>query len=182
DQALATGLVTGFAFGETLAEGQVGGNRDRSRERQTAATVYLGRLAADGYALGHVGAGRFDRDIERRLFAGDDARRGVFSAYSGSHTSLGIEAGRHQRLGEWRLTSYLGADHVRLRSDGFEERGSGFALRADPASLTRTQATAGLRASRDWRNLRLHAWSEWQQTLHASGFDVQASFTGIDSW
>ncbi len=182
DQAHANGLVSGFAFGRTQADGWIGGNRDRSRDRQTRASLYLGRLSGEGYAAGQLATGRYDRDIERRLFAGGDARRGVFSAYSGSYASLGIEAGRHQRLGGWQLTSYLGADHVRLRSDGFEERGSGFALRADPAALARTQATAGLRASRDWRKLRLHAWSEWQQTLHASGFDIQASFTGIDSW
>ena len=182
DRAHANGLVSGFAFGRTQAEGWIGRNRDRSRDRQTRASLYLGRLSGEGYAMAQLAAGRFDRDIERRLFAGGADRSGVFSAYSGQHASLGIEAGRHQRLGEWRLTSYLGADHVRLRSDGFEERGSGFALRADPATLARTQATAGLRASRDWRDLRLRAWSEWQQTLHASGFDVQASFTGIDSW
>ena len=182
DRAHANGLVSGFAFGETRADGWIGGNRDRSRDRQTRASVYLGRLSGEGYAAGQLATGRFDRDIERHLFAGGDARRGAFSAYSGSYTSLGVEAGRHWRPGEWQFTSYLGADHVRLRSDGFEEHGSGFALRAEPASLTRTQATVGLRASRDWRNLRLHAWSEWQQTLRASGFAIQASFTGIDSW
>src|SRR5690606_36530695 len=70
DQALASGLVSGFAFGQTRADGRVGASRDRSRGRQTAASVYLGRLSADGYALGHVSAGRFDRDIQRSLFDG----------------------------------------------------------------------------------------------------------------
>src|SRR5690606_28478246 len=182
DQTLAGGLVSGFAFGETRAEGWVGGNRDRSRDRQTAASLYLGRLWADGYAASHLAVGRFDRDIERRLFNGADPRAGVSSAYSGRYSSLGLEAGRHQRLGKWQLTPYVGADHVRLDNQGFEEWGSALALRAEAATLTRTQATAGLRASRDWRGARLHAWSEWQQTLQADGFDMQASFTGIDSW
>src|SRR5690606_39888370 len=92
DQALAGGLVSGFAFGETRGEGWVGGNRDRSRDRQTAASVYLGRLWADGYAASQLAVGRFDRDIERRLLNGADARAGVVSAYSGRYPSLGLEA------------------------------------------------------------------------------------------
>src|SRR5690606_32707004 len=106
DQALAPGLVSGFAFGETRADGRVGGHRDRSRDRQTSASLYLGRLSGDGYALGHVSAGRFDRDIERSLFDGADAHAGVHGAYSGRHASLGVEAGRHLRLGAWRLAPW----------------------------------------------------------------------------
>jgi len=182
DQALANGLVAGFAFGETRADDRVGGNRDRSRDRQTQANFYLGRLFDDGYAAAHAGVGRFDRDIERRLFAGEGTRAGVFGAYSGSFSNFGIEAGRHHRLGELRVTPHLGADHVRLDSDGFREWGSGFALQAREAAIRRTQAIAGLRAALDWRGARLHAYSEWQQTLAAEGFDVDASFVGVDSW
>ncbi len=176
------GFVSGFAFGETRAQDWLGGNRDRSRDRQTHAGLYLGRMSADGYVAAHLASGRFDRGIERRLFAGDDARPGVFAAYSGRYGSLELEAGRHRELGDWRLTPYVGAGHARMRNDGFAEWGSGFGLTAAAATLTRTQAVAGLRASRDWRGARLHVWSEWQQTLRADGFDVQASFTGIDSW
>src|SRR5690606_20426990 len=136
----------------------------------------------DGYAASHLVVGRFDRDIERRLFDGADARAGVSSAYSGRYSSLGMEAGRHQRLGEWQLTPYVGADHVRLDNQGFEEWGSALRLRTAAATLPRRQAPAGLRGSRYWRGAGLHAWSEWQQTLQTDGFDMQASFTGIDSW
>lgn len=182
DHAPAPGLVSGFAFGEVRAEGRVGGNHDRSRGRQTAASVYLGRLGADGYALGQATSGRFDRDIERWLFDGPDARAGVHGTTSGGYASLAVEAGRHLHRGAWRLTPYLGADHVRMRSDGFEEWGSAFALRTADATLARTQATVGLRARRDWRGASLRAWSEWQQTLQAEGFALQASLAGIDSW
>ncbi|WP_238346248.1 autotransporter serine protease [Luteimonas saliphila] len=182
DQSLGNGLVAGFAFGETRADDRVGGNRDRSRDRQTQASLYLGRLSADGYVATHAGFGRFDRDIERWLFAGADARAGVFGAYSGGYASVGAEAGRHLRLGAWRLTPYLGADHVRVQNDGFAEWGSGFALQARAATLRRTQATAGVRGAFDWRGARLHAYSEWQQTLSAAGFEVDASFVDIDSW
>ncbi|MDH7451832.1 S8 family serine peptidase [Luteimonas composti] len=175
-------LVSGFSFGEMRSHDWLGGNRDRSRDRQTHAGVYLGRMSHAGYAAASLSTGRFDRGIERRLFAGDAARAGVFAAYSGGYTSFDVEAGRHQRLGDWQLTSYLGASHVGMRQDGFAEWGSGFALQAKAADLSRTQAIAGLRAGRDWHGLRLSAWSEWQQTLRADGFDVQAGFTGIDAW
>lgn len=182
DQALSGGLVGGFAFGESRADGRVGGNRDRSRERQTQASLYLGRLFADGYALAQAGFGQFDRDLERGLFSGAEMRAGVAGAYSGDFSTLGVEAGRLHRIGGVDVASYLGADHVRLGNDAFREWGSGFALRADAATLRRTQAVAGLRAGFDWRGARLHAYSEWQQVLDADGFDVAASFVGIDSW
>lgn len=182
DLPLAGGGVAGLAFGETRADDWVGGNRDRSRDRQTRATLYLGRLFEAGYAAAQAGVGRFDRDIERRLFAGEDARTGVFGAYSGSVSTFGIEAGRHHRFGELQVTPYLGADHVRLDSDGFREWGSSLALQARAATMRRTQAIAGLRAALDWRGARLDAYSEWQQTLDADGFDVDATFVGVDSW
>ncbi|MDH5834219.1 autotransporter serine protease [Luteimonas kalidii] len=182
DLALGDGLLAGFAFGETRADDWVGGNRDRSRDRQTQAALYVGRVSASGYALAQASTGRFDRDIERHLFAGEDARAGVFTGYAGDVSSLGLEAGRQLHLGDWQVTPYVGADHVRVSHDGFEEWGSGYALRTQAATFQRTQATAGLRAGFHWRGARLHAYSEWQQTLAASGFDIDASFVGLDSW
>lgn len=182
DLALGDGLLAGFAFGETLADDWVGGNRDRSRDRQTRAALYVGRVSEHGYALATAGTGRFDRDIERQLFTGEDARAGVSSGYAGDVATVGVEAGRQLHLGGWQLTPYVGADMVRVSQDGFEEWGSGYALRTRAASLQRTQATAGLRAGFDWAGARLHAYSEWQQTLSASGFDIDASFVGLDSW
>ena len=41
---------------------------------------------------------------------------------------------------------------------------------------------AGLRARWDARGFTLHGYGEWQHTLAASGFDLQASFTGIEAW
>ncbi|MDH5829280.1 S8 family serine peptidase [Luteimonas sp. M1R5S18] len=182
DLALGDGLLAGFAFGETRVDDWVGGNRDRSRDRQTRAALYVGRVSAHGYALATAGTGRFDRDIERQLFTGEDARAGVSSGYAGDVATVGVEAGRQLHLGGWQLTPYVGADMVRVSQDGFEEWGSGYALRTRAASLQRTQATAGLRAGFDWAGARLHAYSAWQQTLSASGFDIDASFVGLDSW
>ena len=184
EHALGQALA-GFAFGEARSEDRLGVAGERSRDRQTMAQAYLGRrLGEDSYALAQLGSGRFDRRLERQLYAGEGARDGVFSQYAGDYTTLAVEAGRrHAFAGGLQLTGYLGAEQTTLRSDGFEETGSvGFALRGREAELRRSQAIAGLRAAFGWRGVGLRAHAEWQQTLSAHGFDVQASFVGIDSW
>ncbi len=183
EQPLGALGVAGFAFGEQRAEGYVGGNRDRSRDRMVQGMAYAARTHGDGYWLGRFGVGRFDRGIERLLFAGDGARQGVSSRYAGDYASVDVEAGHRYTLGVASLTPYLGADSTRVRSGGFHEwGGNGFGLEAGAADLRRTQAIAGVRAERDWRGATFRAYGEWQQVLDADGFDVQARFTGIDSW
>ncbi|HRN61295.1 MAG TPA: S8 family serine peptidase [Luteimonas sp.] len=176
-------MVAGFAFGEARADDRIGWNGERGRERQAMAQLYAGRRFGDGYALAQVGSGRFDRTIERRLFAGDAERAGIFSHYGGDYATVAIEAGRHHEIAGLRLTPYLGAERTQLRSDAFEEvGGTGFGLRTDGGEMRRTQAIAGMRAAFDWRGASVHVHGEWQQTLDASGFDVAASFIGVDSW
>ena len=175
--------VAGFAFGEARSEDRFGARGERSRDRQAMAQAYLGRRFGDGYAMAQLGSGRFDRRLERELYAGDGARDGIFSQYAGSTTTLGVEAGSRLALGGFALTGYLGAERSTLRSDGFEETGgSGFALRGRGGELQRSQAIAGLRSAFDWRGIGLRMHAEWQQTLSARGFDLQASYVGIDSW
>lgn len=177
--------VAGFAFGESRVDDRVGGNRDRSRDRQAHAQLYAARLSDGGYAMTRLGFGRFDRSIERTLLAAvaADARSGVASTYSGDCANLGFEVGRVQHVGGLQFTSHLGGEHVRLASDGFTEwGGQGFGLQARAATMTRTQAIVGLRIEQAWAGSTLHAYGEWQQTLASSGFDVQASFIGVDSW
>jgi autotransporter-associated beta strand protein len=183
DRATPDGHVVGFAFGETRLQDWLGANRERSRDRQTQARFYAGRGNGDGYALAHMGFGRFDRDIQRSLYAGEDARRGVIGSYGGDYASASFEAGRRHRVGDASLALYAGAEHARVRSGEFREWGdSGFALHAEAADMRRTQAFAGLRAGFDLRGASLRAHAEWQQVLSANGFEVQASFTGVDSW
>ncbi|MCW5581823.1 MAG: S8 family serine peptidase [Luteimonas sp.] len=175
--------VAGFAFGEARVDDRTGGGGERSRERQTMAEFYAGQRFGDGYTMARMGTGRFDRAIQRHLFAGNAERSGVSGAYAGGYATLAVEAGWRQQLAGVSLTPYLGAERSWLRSDAFEEvGGAGFGLRGEAGESSRTQAIAGLRAALDWRGTQLRAYSEWQQTLAASGFDVQASFTGIDSW
>lgn len=182
DSDLGSGRVAGFAFGEARAYGRVDGLGDRSHDRQVSGAAYAGWVRGDAWLLGQAGTGRFERDIERRLFGGDRFE-GVSSRYSGDYTTASIEAGYRFDAAGFAVSPYLGAEHVRLRSDGFSEGGAeGFGLRADAWEARRSQAIAGLRLQRDWKGLHLHGYGEWQETLSASGFDVQASFTGVDAW
>lgn len=182
DGDLGGGRMAGFAFGETRAHGRVDGLGDRSQDRQTSAAAYAGWTRGNAHVFGQAGTGRFDRDVERRLQAGDDLS-GVASRYSGDYASASVEAGWRVRAGGMAVTPYLGAEHVRLRSEGFREGGAdGFGLQAAAWDARRSQAIAGLRMQGGWKGLALYGYGEWQQTLSASGFDLQASFTGVEAW
>ena len=182
DRALGGGRVAGFAFGEVRAHGRVEGLGDRSHERQASATAYAGWTGGQAYLLGQAGAGRFERDIERRLQLGADVL-GVASRYSGDYTHASVEAGWRLRAGGVALSPYLGAEHVALRSDGFSEGGAeGFGLRTGAWEARRSQAIAGLRMQGDWSGVALYGYGEWQEPLSARGFDLQAGFIGVDAW
>ncbi len=182
DQLLGNGVVAGFAFGELRGDGMVQARGDRNRDRQTQAQAYLARTFGDSYVMAQLGTGRFERELQRPLFAGA-GWEGVSTRYGGAYTQAAVEAGRHWRVGAVGFGPYLGAEQVRLRSDGFEELGgSGFGLRGAGWDVSRSQAIAGLRARWDTPAFALHGYGEWQQTLASSGFDLQASFTGVEAW
>lgn len=182
DHLLGNGLVAGFAFGELRGDGITAARGDRNRDRQTQAQAYLARSFGDSYVMAQLGSGRFDRDMQRQLFAGTDWQ-GVSTRYAGSYTQAAVEAGHQWRVGAAAFGPYVGAEQVRLRSDGFDERGgNGFGLRSAGWDVERSQAIAGMRARWDAPGFSLHGYGEWQQTLSSSGFDLQASFTGIEAW
>ena len=175
--------IAGFAFGETTADSRRDGSRDRSRDRQAQSLVYAGLAGEATYALGQVGFGRFDRQLERHLFTGQRSM-GVFSSYAGDFMTASLEAGYRIGDAHARITPYLGAEYTRISSDGFNELGGeGLGLRAGDWTSSRSQAVAGLRGEREWLSgLRLQGYAEWQQTLSAQGLALEAGFTGIDAW
>ncbi|MCC8475112.1 S8 family serine peptidase [Xanthomonas arboricola] len=182
DLRLASGAVTGFAFGETRSNSL--GNLDgaRGRDRQVQGQLYWGTTLGSAYTLSQLGFGNVNRQIERSLQLGED-RSSAFSDYSGSYLSGNLETG--YRLGGARasLTPYMGLDYVRLRSEGFRESGGdGFGLRADASTSSRTQVLAGLRSSYRWRGVQLGGYAEWQQALSSEGLTLDASFIGVDAW
>ena len=182
DHLLGNGLVAGFAFGEVRGDGIAEARGDRNRDRQTQAQAYLARSFGNSYVMAQLGNGRFDREMQRQLFAGE-AWQGVSTRYAGRYTQAAVELGHQWQAGAATLGPYVGAEQVRLRSDGFDERGgAGFGLRSAGWDIARSQAIAGLRARWDAPGFSLHGYGEWQQTLSSSGFDLQASFTGIEAW
>ena len=182
DYLLANGLVAGFAFGEVRGDGIAEARGDRNRDRQTQAQAYLARSFGNSYVMAQLGNGRFDREMQRQLFAGE-SWQGVSTRYAGRYTQAAIELGHQWQAGAAAFGPYVGAEQVRLRSDGFDERGGdGFGLRSAGWDIERSQAIAGLRARWDAPGFSLHGYGEWQQTLSSRGFDLQASFTGIEAW
>ncbi len=182
DLRLASGAVTGFAFGQTRSSSLGDLDGARGRDRQVQAQLYWGTTLGAAYTLGQMGFGNVNRQIERTLQLGED-RSSAFSDYSGSYLSSNLETG--YRLGgvHASLTPYMGLDYVRLRSDGFRESGGdGFGLRANASTSSRTQVLAGVRSAYRWRGIQLGGYAEWQQALSSDGVTLDASFVGVDAW
>ena len=187
DHRLGTNAVAGFAFGSTDADGFTGSGYDRSHERQTQARFYAGAMRGNGYALGQFGAGRYERQLRRKLLLGDGVE-GVATDYSGRFTTANLEAGYRFGDGGKSLVPYAGIDYVRLDRDGFIENGaSGFGLKTNGGSAERTLALAGVRAERAWTTasglgLALRGYAEWQRSVSERGLLAEASFVGAESW
>ncbi|MCC4620415.1 S8 family serine peptidase [Xanthomonas cassavae CFBP 4642] len=182
DLRLASGAVTGFAFGETRSNSLGDLDGARGRDRQVQAQLYWGTTLGSAYTLGQLGFGNVNRQIERNLQLGED-RSSAFSDYSGSYLSSNLEAGYRWGHAAASLTPYMGLDYVRLRSEGFRESGGdGFGLRADANTSSRTQVLAGMRSAYRWRGLQLGGYAEWQQALSSQGLMLDASFIGVDAW
>ena len=132
--------------------------------------------------MGQFGAGQWQRKIDRELLLGA-SRYGVHSDYDGDFAVAGFEAGYRFDGAAGSLMPYVGTEHAQVRSDGFYEQGAaGFGLRTSDSTSSRTQAIAGLRASREWRRVSVSGYAEWQQTLASDGLELSASFVGVDSW
>ncbi|WP_349657317.1 S8 family serine peptidase [Xanthomonas sp. 10-10] len=182
DLRLASGAVTGFAFGETRSSSLGDLDGARGRDRQVQAQLYWGTTLGSAYTLGQLGFGNVNRQIERNLQLGED-RSSAFSDYSGSYLSGNLETGYRWGHAAASLTPYMGLDYVRLRSEGFRESGGdGFGLRADASRSSRTQVLAGVRSAYRWRGLQLGGYAEWQQALSSQGLMLDASFTGVEAW
>ena len=182
DARLSGSLLAGIAVSESRGDSLVRGVADRSRERQAGAQAWLGRQWDQAYVMGQFGAGQWQRQVDRQLLLGGSAY-GLHADYGGSYTMAGVEAGYRFEGAGWALAPYLGAEHVRVASDGFEEQGAeGFGLRSDGHTASRTQAIAGLRAGRDWGRFGIDGYAEWQQAVASDGLERPASFVGVEAW
>lgn len=187
DQRLGANAVAGFAFGTTDTDGFLSTGYDRSHERQTQARFYAGAMRGKAYALGQLGAGRYERQLRRAVLLGDRVD-GVATDYAGNFTMANLEAGYRFGAAKKALVPYVGVDYVRLDRDGFIENGAaGFGLKTNDSAAERTLAVAGLRGEHAWTTdsdleLALRGYAEWQRTLSERGLLAQASFVGADAW
>jgi len=182
ESALAGNGVLGVAFGEVRNVAGGSGSGDAGRDRQAQGQVYAGWNMGRGYLLAQLGAGQFQRQVDRQLLLGA-AVLGAGARYGGRFGSASIESGIRLGSASAALTPYVGASHVQVRSDGFAEQGGlGFGLRTGDNTARRSLAMAGLRGERQWRDWTLRGYTEWQQEVSSAGFDTQASFTGIEAW
>ena len=182
DSVLPGGAIAGLAFGETRGDNQLNGLADRSRERQAQAQAYLGRQWHNGYVLGRLGAGQWQRQVDRELRIGA-WRQGLHSDYAGDFASAGLEAGYRFGSASSQLVPYLGSEYTRVASDGFSEQGGeGFGLKSGAGTATRSQLVAGLRGGHDFGPVELGGYLEWQQTLASAGLQRSASFVGVEAW
>ena len=178
--------VFGLAASHAESSGWMSELGDRTRNRQTQAQAYAGWLGEQAYLRGGIGAGQFDREVERNVQLGLRSE-GVNTLGGGEYAFANIETGYRFAVGAFGLSPYVGSQYAHIRNDGFNEAGaSGFGLRADGWNFDRWQAYSGLRVNRDWQmangmQLGWDARAEWQRTL-SSDNPLFASFTGIDQW
>lgn len=177
----------GMAFGEARASGGAQAGRDRGRDRQTQAIAYVGGDWNGTHMVGLLGAGRFDRQIDRGLLLGEKMQ-GVATGYAGRYFTASVEAGHRMGRHQAWVSPYAGLEFTRMQRDGFTEQGAqGFGLTTRDSRTDRLQALAGVRAYRGWDTSRLgtvslQAYAEWQRTLDGRDLDVDARFVGADSW
>ncbi len=186
DVRVGRNAVFGLAASHAEGSGWMSDLGDRTRNRQTQAQAYVGWLGKQAYLHGGIGAGQFDREVERNVQLGL-RNENVNSLSGGDYAFANIETGYRFSLGALGLSPYAGSQYAHIRNDGFSEAGaSGFGLRADGWSFDRWQAYGGLRLNRDWQvgnglQLGWDARAEWQRTLSDSN-PLLASFTGIEQW
>ncbi|KAF1708526.1 autotransporter domain-containing protein [Pseudoxanthomonas kalamensis DSM 18571] len=187
DQRLGEGFVVGLAFGENRLDGYRNDSAGRSRDRQTQAEMYLGKVFGRMQVLGQLSLGRYERQLRRELMLGDE-REGVASEYAGDFVRADLEFGYRFGDGASHVVPYLGAGYLEMGRGGFAESDAGgFGLRANADTLESVRAVAGLRARRDWgqvggRGLSLRGYAEWLQSFGDDPVQRQASFTGVEAW
>ena len=179
-------LTLGAALAQTEGYAHHEQRFDREHNRQLEAQFYASYDLGQGYLLGSLAVGRMQRWTRRDVLLGVDAFR-VGTDYAQRYASLGMQAGLPMRVGEGRITPYVGVQNLQLERDGFSEAGAvGFGLSSDASSMRVSQALLGARYATQWSlgsaQWDLQARAEWQRLLSQSGGDIQARFTALDVW
>lgn len=186
DMKWGRNAILGMAYSNTETAGWLSDLGDRSRGRQGEAQIYATWFNTHGYLQTSLGAGRFDRQIERHLQLGS-LGESVMSNVRGEYAFAGIEGGYSFKVAGFALTPYAGMQYANVYNRAFDEGGlTGFALRARDWRAERWQGYAGARAAGEWAlgngwQMGLELRSEWQQVF-ASRNGLNASFTALNTW
>ena len=179
--------VVGYAIGQSQGLGRLAESADQGSSHALEGMFYGGTIQGAWYAMGRFGMGRYREDMRRQLQLGDQFAN-VASYSNGRYGVAYGESGYRLALGGLSLTPYLNLQYAQLRLDGFSEGGAaGFGLTADAQTVTRWQAGAGLRATREWTlanggRFGLHGSLLWQRAFAMRGDLLDASFTGLQQW
>ncbi len=179
-------LTFGAALAQTEGYAHHDQRFDREHNRQIEAQFYASYDLGQGYLLGSLAVGRMQRWTRRDVLLGADAFR-IGTDYAQRYASAGVQAGLPVRVGNGRITPYVGVQNLQLERDGFNEQGAfGFGLSASDSSLRVSQALLGARYTTAWSvgasTWDLHGRMEWQRLLSQSGGDIEARFTAFDVW
>jgi autotransporter-associated beta strand protein len=179
--------VVGYAIGQSQGLGRLAESADQGNSHALEGMFYGGTIHGSWYAMGRFGMGSYREDMRRRLQLGDQFAS-VASYSNGRYGVAYGESGYRFAWGGLHLTPYLDLQYAQLHLDGFSEGGgAGFGLTAGAQTVTRWQAGAGLRATREWTlagggRFGLHGNLLWQRAFAMRGDLLDASFTGVQQW
>jgi outer membrane autotransporter protein len=183
DHWLNDRLLLGSSLGWSQGNLQFNRSGGSARSQSPQWNLYLHGNGDNGwYAMGDLGYGRHQLNLDRTIDLGD-AERHVSSERKLETLHAYAEAGLGIDFGGGRLTPFAAVAYATSASDGFIEKGStGFELIGTPSHHQRSTSHAGLRYVRDWRWggdrwMQLGFGAHYQYLLDESD-DMRAAFTG----
>jgi autotransporter-associated beta strand protein len=187
DSKLGSNGVFGYALSQSQGLGQLAGSADMNRSHAVEGMLYAGLIQGPWYAMGRFGTGSYFGDMRRNLQLGVTGGN-VSSSSNGKYSVAYGESGYQWPLGHWQVTPYANLQYVNIRSNGFQEQGTGgFGLQANAQNIQRWQAGVGMRAARNWQfdnggKLTLQGHLLWQQAFAMQGAVLDASFTALQQY
>ncbi len=187
DRRIGGDGIAGYALVQSRSLGRLGASADHGYSHALEGMLYGGVIHGSWYAMGRLGFGDYRENMHRQLQLGNQLA-GVGSDSRGRYGVAHGESGYRLALGRTELTPYVDLQYAQLRHDGFDELGAGgFGLKSGVQNVSRWQAGAGLRTSREWTlagggTLSLQTRALWQQSFGLRGEVFEASFSGINQY
>lgn len=187
DQRVGGDGFAGYALSQSQGLGQLNGSADHGYSHALEGMLYGGVIRGSWYTMGRFGFGDYRENMRRQLQLGGQSA-GVGSDSNGRYGVAYGESGYRLALGRTQVTPYMNLQYAQIRRDGFDELGGGgFGLKSGAQTVSRWQAGAGLRATREWTlagggTLSLQTRALWQQSFGLRGDVFDASFSGTNQY